>query len=78
MGARAARLDGVPDQKMLAISADAGRILVSHDFQTIPRHFQQFTRDRRIPGVLLVRQDLPVGKAVETMLPIWEASEPDE
>jgi hypothetical protein len=65
--AQAARLDGVPDGEVLALSADAGRILVSHDFQTIPRHFQQFTRNRRSPGVLLVRQDLPVGKAVETL-----------
>ena len=76
--AQAARLDGVPDPEVLGLSADAGRILISHDFQTIPRHFQQFTRDRRSPGVLLVRQDLPVGRAVETLLLIWEASEPDE
>lgn len=76
--AQAARLDGVPDPEVLALSADAGRILVSHDFQTIPKHFGRFTRDRRSPGVLLVRQDLPVGKAVETLLLIWEASEADE
>jgi hypothetical protein len=76
--AQAARLDGVPDPEVLAFSADAGRILVSHDFQTIPRHFQQFTRDRRSSGVLLIRQDLPVGKAVETLLLIWEASDSDE
>ena len=73
--AQAARLDGVPDPAVLALSAEAGRVLVSHDFQTIPKHFQQFTRDRRSPGVLLVRQDLPVGKAVETLLLIREASE---
>jgi hypothetical protein len=76
--AQAARFDGVPDPEVLAFLADAGRILVSHDFQTIPGHFQQFTRGRRSPGVLLVRQDLPVGRAVETLLLIWEASEPDE
>jgi Domain of unknown function (DUF5615) len=40
--AQAARLDGVPDPEVLALSADAGRILVSHDFQTIPGHFQRF------------------------------------
>jgi len=28
--------------------------------------------------VLLVRQDLPVAQAVESLLLIWEASEPDE
>jgi len=76
--AQAARFDGVPDLEVLAFSADAGRILVSHDFQTIPRHFAEFTRGRRSPGVLLIRQDLPVGKAVEALLLIWEASESDE
>lgn len=76
--AQAARLDGVLDPEVLAVAAESGRILVSHDFQTMPRHFQQFTRDRRSPGVLLVRQDLPVGKAAEILLLIWEASESDE
>jgi hypothetical protein len=76
--AQAARLDGVPDPEVLALSAETGRILVSHDFQTIPMHFQQFARARRSPGVLLIRQDLPVGKAVETLLLIWAASESEE
>ena len=76
--AQAARLDGVPDPGVLAFAAVEGRILVSHDFQTMPRHFRQFTQGRRSPGVLLVRQDLPVGEAIETLLPIWEASEADE
>lgn len=76
--AQAARLDGVSDPDVLALSADTGRILVSHDFETIPRYFQQFTRERKSPGVLLVRQDLPVGRSVETLLLIWEASEADE
>ncbi len=64
--AQAARFDGVPDLEVLAYSADAGRVLVSHDFH------------RQSPGVLLVRQDLPVGKAVEALLLIWEASQQDE
>jgi len=76
--AQGARLDRVPDPEVLAIAADEGRILVSHDFQTVPSHFRQFTRGRRSPGVLLVRQDLAVGEAIETLLLIWEASEADE
>jgi len=76
--AQAARLDGVPDPEVLAFAADEGRILVSHDFQTMPKHFRQFTQRRRSPGALLVGQDLPVGEAIETLLPIWEASEADE
>jgi len=76
--AQAARLDGVSDPEVLAVAAEEGRILVSHDFQTMPRHFRQFTEGRRSPGVLLVRQDLPVGEAIETLLLIWEASAADE
>jgi hypothetical protein len=76
--AQAARLEGLADPDVLALAADEGRVLVSHDFQTMPKHFRQFTRFRRTPGVLLIRQDLPVGQAVESLLLIWEASEPDE
>ena len=76
--AQAARLDGIPDPEVLALAADEGRILVSHDFQTMPQHFREFTQGRRSPGVLLVRQDLPVGEAIETLVLIWEASEADE
>jgi hypothetical protein len=76
--AHAARLDGRPDPEVLAYAADEGRVLVSHDFQTMPKHFRQFTQDRPSPGVLLIRQDLPVGEAIEILLLIWEASEPDE
>lgn len=45
--AQTARFDGVPDPEVLALSAESGRILVSHDFQTMPRHFREFTRYRR-------------------------------
>ena len=76
--AKSARLDGVSDREVLAFAADEGRILVSHDFQTMPKYFRQFTNGRRSPGVVLIRQDLPVGEAIETLLLIWEASDADE
>ena len=76
--AQSARLDGIPAPEVLAFAADEGRILISHDFQTMPMHFRQFTQGRRSPGVLLVRQDLPVGEAIETLLLVWRASEADE
>lgn len=76
--AQAARLDEVPDPDVLALAAREGRILVSHDFQTMPRHFREFTQHRHSPGVLLIRQDLPVREAVQSLLLIWEASERDE
>jgi len=70
--AQASRLDSVLDPDVLALAAEEERILVSHDFQTMPRHFRRFSRDRRSPGVLLIRQELPVGEAVESLVPIWE------
>ena len=76
--AQTARLDRVADPEVLAFAAVAGRILVSYDFRTMPSHFRQFTQARRRPRVLLVRQDLPVGEAIETLLLIGEASEADD
>ncbi len=74
--ARAARLDGVPDPEVLEMAARDGRVLISHDFRAMPGHFRQFAEKWRSPGVLLIEQDLPVGQAVESLLLIWEASEP--
>jgi hypothetical protein len=45
---------------VLAFAADEERIPVSHDFHTMPKHFREFIRVRPSPGVLLIRQDLPV------------------
>jgi hypothetical protein len=76
--AQAARLDGVQDHEVLAFAAHEGRILASHDFQTMPGHFRQFTNSRRSPGVLLIKQDLPIGQAVESLFLIWAISEPHD
>src|SRR5215470_14660016 len=74
--AQSARLHGVPDLVVLAFAADEERILVSHDFDTMPGHFRRFTKLRSSPGVLLISQELPIRIAIETLVLIWEASEP--
>ena len=76
--AQSARLDGVRDSEVLALSPRDGRILVSRDFQTMPRHFREFTERQHSPGVLLISQDLPIGEAVASLLLIWEASTPSD
>src|SRR5215831_10325155 len=38
--AAAASLGGLPDPKVLERAAEEGRILVTHDLQTMPRHFR--------------------------------------
>ena len=72
-------LEGVPDPEVLALAAAEDRILVSHDFQTMPRHFGDFLQaGNSSPGVLLVPQRLPMGEAIEELVLIWAASDADE
>ncbi|AFZ30520.1 hypothetical protein Glo7428_1973 [Gloeocapsa sp. PCC 7428] len=37
-----AKLEGLPDQEVLAIAAKQGRILISHNQRTMPLHFADF------------------------------------
>ncbi|MBZ5624246.1 MAG: DUF5615 family PIN-like protein [Acidobacteriia bacterium] len=75
---QAAGLEGLEDPDVLAVAAKAGRILVSHDFGTMPRHFRDFVSRQHSPGVFLISQDFPVGAAVESLLVIWAASDSAE
>lgn len=62
LSANDADLEGVPDPEVLALAAIQDRILVSHDFQTMPRHFGDFLQaGNSSRGVLLVPQRLPIG-----------------
>ena len=66
--AQAARLDHVSDPEVLGGAARNGRILISHDFQTMPEHFREFVQEHHSPGVFLIPQDLPVALAVATLI----------
>ena len=79
LSANEADLEGVPDPEVLALAAAQDRILVSHDFQTMPRHFGDFLQaGNSSPGVLVVPQRLPVGDAIDELVLIWGASDADE
>jgi predicted nuclease of predicted toxin-antitoxin system len=71
-------LDGVPDKKVLSMAADEGRILVTHDRNTMPRHFREFVRFRHSPGVFLISQRVPIGEAVAALVMGWSLSEAEE
>lgn len=74
-----AQLEGLPDDQVLGIAAAQQRILVSHDFQTMPAPFGDFLLAYGTsPGVLLVRQSLPVATAIEELVLIWAASDSGE
>jgi hypothetical protein len=76
--AQSAALEGLEDLEVLAIAAREGRILISHDFGTMPRHFQNFVSQQNSPGVFLISQSLPIGAAVEALLLIWAVSDSSE
>jgi hypothetical protein len=75
---RPTSLKGMQDRDVLALAAREERILVSHDFRTMPRHFREFVTDHVSPGVFLVAQGSPVGSTVEELLLIWAASDQSE
>jgi hypothetical protein len=56
----AARLDGIPDPEVLRLAMVQGRILISHDENSMPGHFADFLNGgNRSPGVLIVPQGAP-------------------
>ena len=76
--AHEAGLHGLDDQAVLAQAAREGRLLVSHDRRTMPRHFANFTATRTSAGLILISQNLPIMRAVEDLILIWEAFEAEE
>jgi hypothetical protein len=66
-------LEGLADDVVLAIAAEDGRVLVSHDVTTMPDHFREYIRHNDSPGIVLVPQELNIGKAIESILLISEA-----
>lgn len=76
--AQEAGLSGLDDPAVLAFAASEGRILVSHDRQTMPQHFAIFIQQHMSPGLLIVSQHLPVSQVADELLLIWFASEAEE
>jgi hypothetical protein len=72
-------LEGLHDLKVLERAAREGRILVTHDTRSMPRHFADFlSRGKRSGGVILIPQDLAVASAIEVLLLLWLESEAEE
>lgn len=69
---------GTSDPEVLRISAEAGRVLVSHDLRTLPWHFASFVETRNSPGVIIISQSLSVGDAAKWLHLIWEAASSEE
>jgi hypothetical protein len=55
------------------LTAEAGRILVSHDINTMERHFREFIQKRSSPGLILIPQShISIGQAIEGLVLLAE------
>ncbi len=63
--------DSTSDPGVLALAATLERVLVSHDFKTMPGHFYRFVESLNSPGVILVPQSLATGHAVDELRIAW-------
>jgi hypothetical protein len=59
------------DPDVLVLAANLNRVLVSHDFKTMPGHFYEFIEHRESPGVILIPQLWPSGLAIERLRITW-------
>src|SRR5438105_15856785 len=73
-----AGLAGLEDPEVLRIAANSGRILVSQDRRTMAAHFARYVHGARSPGVILLRESVPIAAAIEELVLIWSASEAEE
>jgi len=74
-----AGLEGVPDPDVLALAAQQGRVVVTSDLRTMPRHFGDFLDAHgHCPGVFLVKQTTPLAAVIEELVMVWAASDTEE
>jgi hypothetical protein len=67
----------LPISKRSALPRD-GQILLSHDRETMPSHFNRFIAESTSGGLLIVSQKLDIREAIEQILRVWVASEHEE
>ena len=72
-------LKSLRDPLLLAWAAENQRILVTHDVTTIPKYASERVRSSQsMPGVIVIPEDLAVGKAIEELATLIECCEPEE
>ena len=72
-------LSGADDETVLAWAANAGRVLLTHDVQTITRFAYDRVRERLpMPGVFEISRTVPIGVVINDLMLLVEASEAGE
>jgi predicted nuclease of predicted toxin-antitoxin system len=72
-------LSATPDPDVLAWAAGEGRILLTHDRDTMPNFaYDRVRAGQPMPGVFLVSDLMPVGQAIDEILLAVDCFTPEE
>ncbi len=72
-------LNGTPDPEILAWAALEGRIVLTHDRDTMPYFaYDRVRAGQAMPGVFLVSDLLPIGQAIDEILLAVDCLSPEE
>lgn len=70
---------GAKDQIVLEWAAREGRILLTHDLDTMTKYAnERIVQELPMAGVIFVSDTLPVAKVIDDLLAVVGASDPDE
>jgi predicted nuclease of predicted toxin-antitoxin system len=72
-------LYGTDDQTLLRIAAEEGRVLLTHDVETLVGYAWERVRSgMAMPGVIVVLTNRPIGQVIEDLEVLLLASRPEE
>lgn len=70
---------GKSDDDVLAWAAQAGRILLSQDYRTIPKAaYARISDSQPMPGVIMCPDTMPVGETIDYLIVLIGVSDPAE
>jgi predicted nuclease of predicted toxin-antitoxin system len=70
-----AGLGGADDPTVLAWATEEGRVLLTHDVSTMPRHaLERVAQGQPMPGIIAVHQRLALGGVISDLLMVAECS----
>jgi hypothetical protein len=72
-------LYGADDQALLQFAAEEGRILLTHDVETLVGYaWERVRSEMAMPGVIVALTDRPIGQVIEDLQLLLLASRPEE
>ena len=79
---RDVELQHSPDPDIIVFASRAGLMILTHDKRTMPDYLDEFMRNlppgAHASGGFVIPQSMSTGAAIDELLLIWEASDPEE